>query len=340
MDDSTGQITSAADRPGGGRPVRGTVGRVIVLPDEGRIRQTGRRQIPSRPGGTRDMSPDPEKVEVEVEGRSLVLTNLTKVLYPETGFTKGSVIDYYLRIAPVLLPHIASRPLTLKRYPDGVTGHHFYNKHAPDHRPGWDWVRYVIAGDLPTLIWTANLAGLELHTPMWRLPHLAEPDLLVFDLDPGAPATIVECCAVAQLLRPLLAEEGFEAFAKTSGGKGLQLLAPLSGVSSDEASAIARALAERLERDLPRYVVSRMTRSLRPGKVLIDWSQNNAHKTTVAPYSLRARSQPTVSTPVTWDEVAQCTRREDLVFTSGEVLDRVAEHGDLLAPLVANPPVR
>jgi len=256
------------------------------------------------------MSPDPEKVEVEVEGRSLVLTNLTKVLYPETGFTKGAVIDYYLRIAPVLLPHIAARPLTLKRYPDGVTGQHFYNKHAPDHRPGWvrterlpapgstsgrDWVRYVIAGDLPTLIWTANLAGLELHTPMWRLPHVAEPDLLVFDLDPGAPATIVECCA---------------------------------------ASAIARALAERLERELPRYVVSRMTRSLRPGKVLIDWSQNNAHKTTIAPYSLRARSQPTVSTPVTWEEVAQCTRREDLVFTSGEVLDRVASRGDLLAPLV------
>src|SRR5215471_15236966 len=185
MDDSTGQITSSADRPRRRPAGRGTVGRVIVLPDGGRVRQTGRRQISSRPGGARDMSPDPEKVEVEVEGRSLVLTNLTKVLYPDTGFTKGAVIDYYLRIAPVLLPHIASRPLTLKRYPDGVIGQHFYNKHAPDHRPGW--VRYVIAGDLPTLIWTANLAGLELHTPMWRLPHLAEPDLLVFDLDPGAP---------------------------------------------------------------------------------------------------------------------------------------------------------
>ena len=157
------------------------------------------------------MSPEPEKVQVEVEGRSLVLTNLAKVLYPETGFTKGAVIDYYLRAAPVLLPHIADRPLTLRRYPDGVTGQHFYNKHAPDHRPDWirterlpapgstsgrDWVRYVIAGDLPTLIWTANLAGLELHTPMWRIPDVAQPDLLVFDLDPGAPATIVECCAV------------------------------------------------------------------------------------------------------------------------------------------------
>ncbi len=260
------------------------------------------------------MSPDPEKVPVEVEGRNLVLTNLAKVLYPDTGFTKGAVIDYYLRIAPVLLPHIADRPLTLKRYPDGVTGQHFYNKHAPDHRPGWvrterlpapgstsgrDWVRYVIAGDLPTLIWTANLAGLELHTPMWRIPRVAEPDLLVFDLDPGAPATIVECCAVALWLRPLLAEAGFDAFAKTSGGKGLQL---------------------------------------RPGKVLVDWSQNNAHKTTIAPYSLRARGRPTVSTPVTWDEVAGCERPEDLVFTSGDVLDRVAGHGDLLAPLVAARP--
>src|SRR6516165_2027880 len=315
MDDSTGQIASAADRPRRRPAGRGTVGRTIVLPDGGRVRQTGRRQIPSRPGGARDMSPDPEKVEVEVEGRSLVLTNLTKVLYPETGFTKGAVIDYYLRIAPVLLPHIASRPLTLKRYPDGVTGQHFYNKHAPDHRPGWvwterlpapgstsgrDWVRYVIAGDLPTLIWTANLAGLELHTPMWRLPHLAEPDLLVFDLDPGAPATIVECCAVAQLLRPLLAEEGFEAFAKTSGGKGLQLLAPLQGASSDEASAIARTIAEHLEREQPAVVVSQMTRSLRPGKVLVDWSQNNAHKTTIAPYSLRARARPTARRRPRW----------------------------------------
>src|SRR5215510_15002192 len=236
----------------------------------GYVRRAGVRS-PAGREGRKDMSPDPEKVAVEVEGRNLVLTNLGKVLYPETGFTKGAVIDYYLRVAPVLLPHIADRPLTLKRYPDGVTGQHFYNKHAPDNRPRWvrterlpapgsnsgrDWVRYVIAGVLPTLIWTANLAGLELHTPQWRLPRVAEPDLLVFDLDPGAPATIVECCAVAQLLRPLLAR--------------------LSGVSSDGASAIARALAERLERELPRYVVSRMTRSLRPGKVLIDWSQNNA----------------------------------------------------------------
>ena len=299
------------------------------------------------------MSPEPEKVAVDVEGRSLVLTNLSKVLYPETGFTKGHVIDYYLRVAPVLLPHIADRPLTLKRYPDGVTGQHFYTKHAPDHRPSWvrterihspgstsgqDWVRYVIAGDLPTLIWTANLAGLELHTPMWRLPHQGEPDLLVFDLDPGKPATIVECCAVALLLRPLLEDLGLRPFAKTSGGKGLQLLAALSGLSSDQASIVARSLAEQLGREHPRAIVSNMKRALRPGKVLIDWSQNNAVKTTVAPYSLRARSRPTVSTPITWAEVAGCERPDDLVFTSEQVLERVGGHGDLLAPLVAAQP--
>ena len=292
------------------------------------------------------MSPEPEKVAVEVEGRSLVLTNLSKVLYPDTGFTKGHVIDYYLRIAPALLPHIAERPLTLRRYPDGVTGQHFYNKHAPDHRPNWvrterihspgstsgqDWVRYVIAGDLPTLIWTANLAGLELHTPMWRLPHQGEPDLLVFDLDPGAPATIVECCAVALLLRPMLEELGLRPLAKTSGGKGLQLLAALSGLTSDQASIVARSLAEELGRAHPGEIISNMKRALRPGKVLIDWSQNNAAKTTVAPYSLRAREEATVSTPVSWDEVEACRRARDLVFTADDVLERVADSGDLFA---------
>ena len=234
-----------------------------------------------------------------------------------------------------------------------MTGQHFYNKHAPDHRPSWvrterihspgstsgqDWVRYVIAGDLPTLIWTANLAGLELHTPMWRLPHQGEPDLLVFDLDPGAPATIVECCAVALLLRPMLEELGLRPLAKTSGGKGLQLLAALSGLTSDQASIVARSLAEELGRAHPGEIISNMKRALRPGKVLIDWSQNNAVKTTVAPYSLRARSQPTVSAPISWDEVAGCERPADLIFTSEQVLERVAEHGDLLAPLLAAKP--
>jgi bifunctional non-homologous end joining protein LigD len=294
------------------------------------------------------VSPEPEKVPVEVEGRKLILTNLGKVLYPETGFTKAQVIDYYLRIAPVLLPHLAGRPLTLKRYPDGVGGGHFYAKHAPAHRPGWvptarlpspgsrsrgATVLYLVAQDLPTLIWTANLAGLELHTPMWRLPYASEPDLLVFDLDPGPPATIVDCCAVARLLRPLLATRGIEPLAKTSGGKGMQLVAAISGLTSEQASGLALDLAERVARAHPDLAVSKMTKALRPGRVLIDWSQNNAAKTTVAPYSLRAMPRPTVSTPVTWAEVESCTSPSDLVFTSDDVLARVAEHGDLLASL-------
>ncbi|HKB29496.1 MAG TPA: non-homologous end-joining DNA ligase [Streptosporangiaceae bacterium] len=295
------------------------------------------------------MRAEPQKVRVEVEGRTLTLTNLDKVLYPEAGFTKGQVIDYYRRIAPVLLPHIAGRPLTLKRYPDGVHRAYFYEKNAPSHRPSWvptarvaspgstkprEMVEYVVAGDLPTLIWAANLADLEIHTPMWRLPNIGVPDLLVFDLDPGAPANLADCCRVALLLRPLLEQVGLRPFAKTSGGKGLQLYAPLSGMTSDKASDLARALAGHLEQADPGLVVSRMTRTLRPGKVFIDWSQNNAAKTTVAPYSLRATSRPVVSTPVTWDEVADCRRPDDLIFTSDAVLDRVARHGDLLAPLV------
>jgi bifunctional non-homologous end joining protein LigD len=290
------------------------------------------------------------KVAVQVDGRTLTLTNLAKVLYPETGFSKAEVLDYYQRVAPVLLPHIAGRPLTLKRYPNGVDGQAFFNKHVTEHRPDWirtaevnsassrargTMVTYLVVDDLPALIWAANLAGLELHTPMWRMPAVREPDLLVFDLDPGAPAGIVDCCQVAVALRPLLEAEGFAPLAKTSGGKGLQLYAPISGVTSDEASEQAKAFAERLERDQPRLAVSRMTKVLRTGKVLIDWSQNNGSKTTIAPYSLRARSHPTVSTPVTWAEVESCRHPEDLFFTAGLTLDRVAEHGDLFAPLLS-----
>jgi bifunctional non-homologous end joining protein LigD len=293
------------------------------------------------------MSPD-SKVAVSVDGRTLTLTNLAKVLYPETGFTKAEVLDYYQRIAPVLLPHIAGRPLTLKRYPDGVDGQAFFNKHVTEHRP--DWIRtatvnsassrargtevtYLVVDDLPALIWAANLAGLELHVPMWRVPDVRRPDLLVFDLDPGEPADIVTCCRVAQALRPLLEADGLAPLAKTSGGKGLQLYAPISGVTSEQASDQARSYAERLERDQPRLAVSRMTKALRANKVLIDWSQNNGSKTTVAPYSLRARTHPTVSTPVTWDEVESCRERDDLFFTAETVLDRVAKLGDLFAPL-------
>jgi bifunctional non-homologous end joining protein LigD len=298
------------------------------------------------------------KIGVDVEGRTLTLTNLAKVLYPEDGFTKAEVLDYYQRISPVLLPHVAGRPMTLKRYPEGTDGEHFFQKHAPGHRPDWvrtelveshgsrgrgsrdggsrdggETVDYVVIDDLPTLIWAANLASLELHVPMWRFPRRV-PDLLVFDLDPGAPATIVECCRVAEALKPVLEDDGLAPLAKTSGGKGLQLYAPISGLTSGQASDQAKGYAQSLERQQPGLVVSRMLKSLRHGKVLIDWSQNNGTKTTIAPYSLRARTHPAVSTPVTWDEVAACRRTEDLFFTAADVPSRVEEHGDLFAPLL------
>jgi bifunctional non-homologous end joining protein LigD len=310
--------------------------------------------------------PAADKIAVQVDGRDLILTNLAKVLYPADGFTKAEVLDYYQRVSAVLLPHVAGRPMTLKRYPDGVDDQSFFAKHAPAGRP--DWVRteeivssssrsrspgepieYVVIDDLPALMWAANLAALELHVPMWRFPgtasggghdaapapeHGLEPDLLVFDLDPGAPATIVDCCRVAEALRPVLADADLHALPKTSGGKGLQLYARVSGMTAEQASALAKDFAERMEREFPRLVVSRMTRSLRPGKVLIDWSQNNGSKTTVAPYSLRAREHPTVSTPVTWDEVGACREVADLFFTAPDVLARVEERGDLFAPLV------
>jgi len=304
-----------------------------------------------------------DKIAVHVDGRDISLTNLAKVLYPADGFTKAEVLDYYQRVSAVLLPHVAGRPMTLKRYPDGVDGQSFFAKHAPAGLPGWvrteqivtrgsrsqapgEPVDYVVIDDLPTLMWAANLAALELHVPMWRFPadgrgagepapeHGFEPDLIVFDLDPGAPASIVECCRVAQALRPALADAGLDALPKTSGGKGLQLYAKVSGMDAGQVSAVAKDFAERLERDQPGLVTARMTKSLRGGKVLIDWSQNNGAKTTVAPYSLRARSHPTASTPVTWDEVAACEQAEDLVFTAGDVLARTGDHGDLFAPLL------
>ena len=289
------------------------------------------------------------KVVVDVEGHPVALTNLEKVLYPAAGFTKAEVIDYYTRIAPVLLPHLAGRALTRKRYPNGVDGSPFFEKNAPRGTPDWvrveelpspgsskgrETISYTVVETLAGLVWTANLASLELHTHLWRV-GAPGPDLVVFDLDPGPPATIVDCCEVALLLRPALEADGLVPYAKTSGSKGLQLYARADGMgSSEQTSAYAKDLARRFEVSSPELVVHRMTKSLRPGKVLVDWSQNSAAKTTVSVYSLRAREHPTVSTPVTWDEVQACSSPEDLVFTSADVLDRVAEHGDLFAPLL------
>ncbi len=297
------------------------------------------------------------KVVVDVEGRQVTLSNLDKVLYPEVGFTKGQVLDYYSRIAPVLLPHLDGRALTRKRYPDGVDAMVFFEKNAPRGTPDWvhvetlpspgsskdrETIDYVIVDDLATLVWTANLAALELHTHLWRVQRprgkparQAPPDLVVFDLDPGPPATVVECCEVALLLRERMAADGHEPLAKTSGSKGLQLYARAKGFgSAEETSAYAKSLARELEGSHPGLVVHKMAKDLRPGKVLVDWSQNSAAKTTVSVYSLRARPRPTVSTPVTWAEVEACRAPQDLAFTSDDVLARVDELGDLFAPLL------
>ena len=300
------------------------------------------------------MSPQSTKVAVAVDGRELVLSNLAKVLYPEVGFTKGEVIDYYSRIAPVLLPHLANRALTLKRYPDGVDGKSFFEKNSPSHRPDWvrvvelaspgstknrETINYTVIDGLPSLVWAANLATLELHTPMWRVgPRGAvkNPDLLVFDLDPGAPATIVECCQVALLVRDRLAQDGLTGYAKTSGSKGLQLYVPLDAKRSwEDVHAYSRTVADTLAGSHERLVVSNMKKDLRGGKVLVDWSQNNGAKTTVSVYSLRARAHPTVSTPVSWDEVEAGAGGTPLVFTAGDVLARVEAMGDLFAPLLS-----
>jgi bifunctional non-homologous end joining protein LigD len=290
-------------------------------------------------------------MEIEVEGRRLSLSNLDKVFYPATGFTKGQVIEYYTRIAPVLLPHLRGRHLTLKRYPDGVDGQYFYEKQCPRHRP--DWVRtasvpirtdgrsidYCMVDDLATVVWLANLADLELHTPLAYADAPAAPTMLAFDLDPGPPATIVECAEVACRLRDAFDHFGLIAFPKTSGSKGMQLYLPLNTPTSYQATKrFAQGVAQVLERRDPKLVVSEMRKDLRPGKVFIDWSQNDEHKTTVCVYSLRARERPTVSTPVTWDEVDAVLRTRDpdeLAFTSDDVLARVVEHGDCFAPVLS-----
>jgi bifunctional non-homologous end joining protein LigD len=289
--------------------------------------------------------------EIEIDGRRLKLSNLDKVLYPKAGFTKGQVIDYYVRIAPVLLPHLFDRPLTLKRYPNGVDGPFFYEKRCPRHRPGWvettaiwsegnnDYVHYCLPNDLSTLVWAANLADLELHTPLHTRHDVRRPTMLVFDLDPGPPANIVQCCEVGVWLHGFFGKLGLESFAKTSGSKGLQIYVPLNTkITYEETKPFAHELARRLEREHPALVVEKMLKSLRNGKVLVDWSQNHPMKTTVCVYSLRAKERPTVSAPVTWAEVRGCLKSGDpekLVFDSAEVLRRVERKGDLFEKVLS-----
>jgi bifunctional non-homologous end joining protein LigD len=283
------------------------------------------------------------RVEVDVQGHRLSLSNLDKVLYPAVGFTKGQVIDYYTRIAPVVLPHLRDRPLTLKRYPNGVEGGHFYEKQAPSHRP--EWVRaepielrsktidFVVCDDLPTLVWLANLADLELHPSLSLVDDINRPTVMAFDLDPGPGTGLPECCEVAVLLRDALTQLGLESFAKTSGSKGIQVYVPLNNedVDYDHGSKrLSHALARHLEAQHPKLIVSQQKKELRKGKVLIDWSQNDEHKTTVGVYSLRARERPTVSTPLAWEELDD---PEALVFEAADVLERVERDGDLFAPV-------
>ena len=279
-----------------------------------------------------------------VDGRRLSVSNLDKVMYPLTGFTKAQVIDYYVRVAPVMLPHVGDRGVTLRRWPDGVTAESFFEKRCPKHRP--DWVRvcrgpgdrggpieYCRLDSVAALAWAANLAALEIHAPMARCGDIDSPTMVVFDLDPGSPATIIECCQVALQIRDVLDSVDLVAWAKTSGSKGLQLYVPLNRPHSHEhAAGFALAVAQLLENRLPALVVSMMKRSLRGGKVFIDWGQNARFKTTIAPYSLRGRDRPTVSTPISWDEVSDGADGESLAFTAPDVIDRIEDLGDLFAP--------
>jgi len=274
----------------------------------------------------------------------VALSNLEKVIHPATGFTKGELLHYYATTANALLPHLHDRPLSFLRYPDGPDGQVFFAKNVPPGTP--DWVttaevprsegpaRMVLIQDLPSLMWAANLVT-EFHTPQWLIDAPGEADRLVLDLDPGHPATIVECCEVALWLRERLAADGVEAYAKTSGSKGLHVLAPLTErTPSREVTAYAKTLAVEAEHTLPHLVVHRMTRSLRPGKVFVDYSQNAARKTTATPYTLRAGTEPTASTPVTWEEVAGCTDAAELTFRAGDIASRLDLYGELLAPLL------
>jgi bifunctional non-homologous end joining protein LigD len=286
---------------------------------------------------------------VEVQGRKLKLTNLDKILYPAAGFTKGQVVDFYVRIAPVLVPHLAGRPLTMKRYPEGVDHEFFFEKNAPMHRPDWVktapvWtesnhrtIHFILANDLSTLVWIANLASIELHPSLSLASEIAMPTMIVFDLDPGPPANIVQCAQVGLWVRKIFDHFGLQSFPKISGSKGLQIYVPLNTKTSyEQTKSFAHAVARLLEQEHPELVVSDMKRAVRTNKIFVDWSQNDQHKTTISVYSLRAREHPTVSTPVTWDEVEQALKKKDaarLVFEAKDVLARVEKMGDLFEPV-------
>jgi bifunctional non-homologous end joining protein LigD len=290
------------------------------------------------------------KQSLDVHGTKVEVTNLKKIFYPKAGFTKGDVIDYYVRISSVLLPHLKERPITLKRYPDGVEGIFFYEKECPAHRPKWikttkvaksegGQINYCVINDLPSLIWAANLADLELHTFLHKGPATQRPTAIAFDLDPGPPADIVLCCEVALWLKGLFEALKMASFAKTSGSKGLQVYIPINSAATyDKTKAFSHAIAELLESQRPEMVVSKMQKNLRSGKVLVDWSQNDDHKTTVNVYSLRAKDYPTVSTPVSWAEVESVVQQRNakhLSFEAKEVLKRVEKMGDLFAPVLS-----
>ena len=282
---------------------------------------------------------------ITVEGRQLSLSNLDKVLYPGAGYTKGEVIDYYARVAPTLLTHLGDRAITLRRFPNGVDAGSFFEKRCPSHRPEWvgtalgpgdrdGSIGYCVLDSIAALVWAANLAAIELHAPMARAADIESPQMVVFDLDPGAPAAMTECAEVGLWVRDVLAGIDLECVPKTSGSKGLQLYVPLNtgaGLTHEHASSFALAVAQVIERAHPKLVLTTQRKDLRRAKVLIDWSQNSRHKTTVCVYSLRARPQPTVSTPVTWEEVEAAAGGAPLSFEAGDVLARVAEHGDLFA---------
>jgi bifunctional non-homologous end joining protein LigD len=292
----------------------------------------------------------PSRSEVVIQDKKLSLSNLDKVMYPDVGFTKAQVIDYYVRIAPALLPHLKGRPLTLKRYPNGVNGMHFYEKNCPAHRPPWvktapvwsegnnRWMDYCVVEEVATLVWLANLADLELHTSLSLAKDILRPTMLVFDLDPGAPADVVHCCQVGLWLKEVFDGFKLQSFAKTSGSKGLQVYIPLNtAVTYEDTKPFAHELARLLERAHPKDVVSDMKKVLRNGKVLVDWSQNDDHKTTICVYSLRAKERPMVSTPVTWDEVKKCLNKKDpqlLAFDSEAALKRVEKFGDIFEPVL------